>query len=812
MLILSFWDDVGEAIIDAIRSLMLSLCEIIYKLIVFFFDIFMTLGNGTLLNDATIQEIYQRVGLILGLFMIFRVTFALIQYVMNPDMMIDKQKGLFNIVKKIFIVVILLGTTPSIFKMAYDVQKLVVDSNIIPKVITGKNIDTKDSGTTLAWNSFESFYKFNNEVFTLYDENDVYIKCPELRNNLIKNDFEKNNSLRYSYNCVNEKLDYVDSYNKKTKFYVIDFEGNGFVAVVVGLIILWVIIMYVIQVGIRVVQLSYLQLIAPIPIIMYLAPGGEDKLNKWFKQCTTTYFDFFIRIAIIYFVIFIIQLLFSDDGQAFINSLGDVSGTDLSFITIIMILALLIFAQRLPKLFNELFPSSSGAASFDFGLSPAKVFNNTLAAGLIGGAVGAVGAGASNAVHGYMNMRKAFKNNGGWKSGKAWGAALGAGLKGTASVAGGILGGAKAGIRTKDITKAGEAIKTANKNRTERELKAQSGYHWYNPLPVIGDKMLEFAGEPGATDRIKNKQQAIRDEKKRQADLEMGERLYNSYSKIKADGSRSLDAERAFSSAEYKASYAALGNAKRDAKKADLALTDAQAELNAARVSNDPDRIKRAKENYDIAYGNSKSMQGKLELAKAKHDSNKKIYVDDAEIEDKYKYYADTHAEAQPLNSRVENNDNTVIVEDDNDISIYDRVNEITGVSMDKASDNGAPTEDNSLLVQLAEEAHQKELQQEYISRLSSKGTVVDSGSSDLEGAQPQFYDSQENWDERIEYATEKLQELANNGASQEEIDKQLKSLDNLNNRKKQSKQKDDELSDQLDDFYDRMNDGFGGQ
>ena len=96
-----FWDKVGGAIVDALRSLMLSLCDIIYKLIVFFFEIFMTLGNAQILSEITLSEFYTRVGLILGLFMIFRVTFSLIQYVINPDLIADKQKGLFNIVKRI---------------------------------------------------------------------------------------------------------------------------------------------------------------------------------------------------------------------------------------------------------------------------------------------------------------------------------------------------------------------------------------------------------------------------------------------------------------------------------------------------------------------------------------------------------------------------------------------------------------------------------------------------------------------------------------------------------------------------------------
>jgi len=380
----SFWDGgIGESILDALRSLMLSLCEIVYKLIVFFFDIFMMLANAKLLENEVIQKIYQRVGLILGLFMIFRVTFSLIQYVINPDTMADKQKGVFNIVKRIFIVVILLGTTPSLFKFAYDIQEEVINSNVIPKIIIGKNVDSGDAGKTLAWYSFNAFYDYDMEILELdtsesLNEVTIRSKCPELNGDesLIQRDFMDNNSLKYAYNCVNEKVNYTvtsdDGSSSSAKAYVIDFTGHGFLTLVVGAVILWMILMYVIQVGVRVVQLSYLQLIAPVPIIMYLAPKGEDTFNKWVKQCITTYLDFFIRVAIIYFVVFIVELLIGNDSNHFVNSLGDPSGLDLTFITIIMILALLYFAQKLPKLFKELFPMSSGAAGFSFGLNPKK--------------------------------------------------------------------------------------------------------------------------------------------------------------------------------------------------------------------------------------------------------------------------------------------------------------------------------------------------------------------------------------------------------------------------------------------------------
>lgn len=506
MYVLGFWGSVGSAIVDALRSFMLSLCDIIYKLIVYFANIFFKLGSAEIFTNDTIKEIYERVGLILGLFMVFNVIFSLIQYVLDPDKMLDKQKGMVNIVKKMIVVVVLLGVTPSLFRFAFELQEEIIDSNIIPRVITGKDIDTGNFGSDVAWTTFSSFFKFDDRVSSYTNPTDPDEGCFALVTtgndgpSRLETDFIRNNSLRYAYNCVTNRVpidETNDNYKVEPSFYTIDFAGHGLVAVIAGVIILWIIIMYTIQVGIRVIQLAYLQLIAPIPIISYLIPKGEDTLNKWVKQCVNTYLDFFMRVAIIYFAIFAIEFLIGHDNQDFLNSVGNPEGFDLALITVIMIIALLLFAKKAPDLIKDLFPKLGGAGKFSFGLNPKKGLNNTLAAGFIGGAVGAVGTGASNAIHGYMNTKKAFKEKG-----------VGAGFKSLGksvlSVGGGVVGGAKAGLKTKDISNVGNAVKVANENREKRELKAKAGYHWYNPIPTIEDKVLGFAGETtGAEKKIK---------------------------------------------------------------------------------------------------------------------------------------------------------------------------------------------------------------------------------------------------------------------------------------------------------------------
>ena len=126
----------------------------------------MAVAEHELFNDDTIQLIYTRVGLILGLFMVFRLTFSSIEYLINPDTMNDKQKGIGNVIKKVLIVVILLGSVNALFDQAYNIQKIVLknEDNLISKIILGpsENKDAEENesgeGVALVWTIFKSFY------------------------------------------------------------------------------------------------------------------------------------------------------------------------------------------------------------------------------------------------------------------------------------------------------------------------------------------------------------------------------------------------------------------------------------------------------------------------------------------------------------------------------------------------------------------------------------------------------------------------------------------------------------------------------
>lgn len=410
MLFLSIWDSLTLSISNAFRTFLLQICELLYLLMIFCYNTFEKLGNAEILTDSQVTAIYGRIGLILGLFMVFRIAFAGISYLINPDAMLDKKNGIGGVIKKIVISIVLLGITPSLFRTAYQVQRIIIRENIIAKIIVGGSSTSENAGNDLSKYLFLTFYTVNEEVNAR-----GAAACPEY--NIIENNFEKN--FKYTYNCINltSEVDDTNSKDGENTAYTIKFDG--ILAVIVGILMLWTILTFTISAGIRVLKLAYLQMIAPIPIMAYVIPGGEETLKKWGKQCASTYADFFLRVAMIYFVAYIFEILSQTDTTIFKDSLGNTTPTEYKYLIIAMIISMFYFIKKLPDLIKEIFPNFGGG---DFSFKDSLGILKGAATFGTGVAVGGIAGMASGIKNGYGVRGKIAGAFGGFNRGIAGGA------------------------------------------------------------------------------------------------------------------------------------------------------------------------------------------------------------------------------------------------------------------------------------------------------------------------------------------------------------------------------------------------------
>lgn len=125
------------------------------------------------------------------------------------------------------------------------------------------------------------------------------------------------------------------------------FAFNWIMAFIIGIVFLVILVGFTLDIAIRSIKLAVLRLIAPIPVISYIEPKSSKDggmFSSWVKALTSTYLDLFLRLAIVYFVIFLIQDMIVNG--IVIDEAGGMVGI-ISFIFIM--LGLFYFAQMAPK-------------------------------------------------------------------------------------------------------------------------------------------------------------------------------------------------------------------------------------------------------------------------------------------------------------------------------------------------------------------------------------------------------------------------------------------------------------------------------
>ena len=539
--------DVGQAITHAFRTLAGIIATLIYDGVAWAYDLFTYIARAEILDNDFVNEIYRKVGLILGLFMTFKLIFTLIQSLIDPNKFSDNQKGFGPVIVRCIVSIVLLGVTPTIFREAFEIQNLIVGNensdNVIYKLIVGTvpSNDASSFGKVLSTEMFFSFYQDEVSPFI----NNTSINWDEIG----EVDIDELNSVDNIKKIILEgrSFSYARSYLgvQTNRTYVIEFDELFCIAV--GAVLFYLLIIYCIQTAIRVFQLAYLQLIAPVPILSYISnPDGAFK--KWIKQCTTTFLDLFIRLAIIYFVVALSSEIFDQLNNAnsiLMLSLRDASSSLITWVKVFLIIGLLLFAKKVPELLKDLFPNlGGGAASLSMGLqSPKKLWQDTLsktpvgwaagaatgaAIGLIGGhgvggrlkgLVGGLTSGGYNAIKGKklgeIATSRAERNRQNRQNiavGSTWGGRTGARLRNsfgfetkTEQIDRQIHD-----IDTKDIRPIDERIKAIGKDpRMEQKRKNDAVLGAYKAMQEEAEKQLLKAGprsdpaEKAASDKIR---------------------------------------------------------------------------------------------------------------------------------------------------------------------------------------------------------------------------------------------------------------------------------------------------------------------
>ena len=117
-----------EIVQNLFRTLMFFLDNIVYGLIPQIYKLFIYLSQLNLFSgeDNPLQELINRVYVLLGIFMLFKVSFSLLQYIVDPSAFRDTSKGIGKLVTNVLVALVLFVSVTSIFNFESYLQYILL--------------------------------------------------------------------------------------------------------------------------------------------------------------------------------------------------------------------------------------------------------------------------------------------------------------------------------------------------------------------------------------------------------------------------------------------------------------------------------------------------------------------------------------------------------------------------------------------------------------------------------------------------------------------------------------------------------------
>lgn len=331
--------------LDIFRTLFALIDYVVYGVLQILFKTIFNIANFEL--DVFAELIMDRVYVILGIFMLFKVTVSFITYLVNPDKISDKEQGLSKVIIRIILVLVMLIGIPTFFDLMTEFQNKLLP--VIPRIVLVTEATSEDSDVAVQMTDTLLHGFIPNDCS---DDSDTQLTLDTLIDNINE---ECGDTGRYKYHY------------------------SFIVSSLVGIAMVYVLVSMCINVAIRAFKLIILKAIAPIPIISYVDPKSskDGAFSHWTKTLLTTWAELFIHMAIIYFIMAMIEVITDADFLAtFFGATMQSSDNVLEWVLLLsfLIIGLLFFAKSAPKfIFDALGIKNSGGFTRMLGMGATAI-------------------------------------------------------------------------------------------------------------------------------------------------------------------------------------------------------------------------------------------------------------------------------------------------------------------------------------------------------------------------------------------------------------------------------------------------------
>lgn len=333
---------------NVFRSIAITICSWIYPLIPPLYGVFYDLANGQFFTETTISTLSNNLYVLVSVVMLFTFAVTLIKSIVNPDMLTDNKKGTTGFIKRAGLSLVIIVIIPFAFDQMYNIQGQILKNNLIEKIVVGYSGDAS-AGSIAKKSNAGQVLAASVLVDLLYPKEGANTGTSTLEtdyNNMITTNIDDISKVADS---INEKYSPTgdEDASDDEKEYV--FEFQALVSIIAGGFILYMLVLFCLDMGVRLIKLGLLEITAPVSVIAYIYNGTES-LQRWVKEVFSTYLQVFVKIAALSIVIFALQ-----NVDAFMQGLD----TDHPWLVrVFIVIGLLTLAHQLPDLVSSLFGMS----------------------------------------------------------------------------------------------------------------------------------------------------------------------------------------------------------------------------------------------------------------------------------------------------------------------------------------------------------------------------------------------------------------------------------------------------------------------
>ena len=474
---------------NVICWILITIDGVIYDFFCYLYDIFNYLAKLNVFAESDYQAIINRVYIILGLIMLFILAYSLLKAVINPDEFAKGETSFSNLIKNVLISLIIIVILPTAFTVAFNIQNSILNNDVIPKLIFDDyNLNEQDqnTGRLIAFYTFQAFLFPNIDYCESLEFDDINVcrlSAPDLKGNWGWGQWGDHIST-----TDNAVLNHDRSFKLYCNYSEVVSKGkmeySFIVSTIAAIIMTWIMANFCFDMAIRVIKLAFYQIIAPIPVICRIIPGGKmkDVFSSWVKQVISLFVEVFIRIGAMALCGYLINIIIKKYTTTGIANSSSLTWGQEKIVVALLIMGTVIFVKQIPKILGDILKLDTG------GMKLGLMDKLAMGGGLLAGAAvgGLATSGVRNLVSGGRNMISNTKNaKGFWGKTKA----ITKGSFGTlaSGVAGAISGGVRAGYGArsaknfndvKGAASKGAAGATAAKAKRQANIaryKAQGG-------------------------------------------------------------------------------------------------------------------------------------------------------------------------------------------------------------------------------------------------------------------------------------------------------------------------------------------------